>query len=59
MTITAEIETVTERGELRPTEEEFRDDWDYKSEHSKIPVLSAIIRNHTLPPTANGTVSRY
>ncbi|KAJ8970428.1 hypothetical protein NQ317_006553, partial [Molorchus minor] len=36
--------------------DEFGDDWDYKSErNTQIPVLSDIVRNHTLPPTANGT----
>lgn len=35
----------------------FRDNWDYHMEPSKIPLLSDIIRNHTLPPTANGSVS--
>lgn len=35
----------------------FRDNWDYQMEPSKIPLLSDVIRNHTLPPTANGSVS--
>lgn len=36
----------------------FRDNWDYQMEPSRIPLLSDIIRNHTLPPTANGSVSK-
>lgn len=40
--------------------EEFRDDWNYRVEQSKVPLLSSLIRNHTLPPMAlSSTVSRY
>lgn len=39
---------------------EFRDTWDYKAENrSKIPLLSEMLRNHTLPPGIDPTVSRY
>lgn len=38
---------------------EFRDNWNYRIEQSKIPLLAKSFRNHTLPPTANETVSRY
>lgn len=45
---------------ITPNKEEFRDDWNYKLQHSDAPLLSALIKNHTLPPTADGsTVSRY
>ncbi|CAG9816256.1 unnamed protein product [Phaedon cochleariae] len=37
------------------TENVFRDNWNYKLEQSRVPVLSNFIRNHTLPPTSNGT----
>ncbi|ERL84609.1 hypothetical protein D910_02037 [Dendroctonus ponderosae] len=54
-TITAENdETVV----LAQTEEEFRDDWNYKLQQSNIPLLTALIKNHTLPPTADGSTGR-
>nr|XP_023022925.1 sphingomyelin phosphodiesterase-like [Leptinotarsa decemlineata] len=36
-------------------EERFTDDWNYRLESNKIPVLSSVLKNHTLPPTSNGT----
>lgn len=47
------MEAVEEEGEGI-----FRDNWDYHMEPSKIPLLSDVIRNHTLPPTANGSVNK-
>lgn len=42
------------------SEELFKaDDWDYKVGHNSVPILKDPKRNHTLPPTANETVSRY
>ncbi|KAJ8940101.1 hypothetical protein NQ318_016017, partial [Aromia moschata] len=49
MTITAE------REEYLQSDDEFRDDWDFRIHQNNVPVLSNIIRNHTLPPTANST----
>jgi hypothetical protein len=36
--------------------EVFQDDWDYKVEQSKTPLLQKLQQNHTLPPAANETV---
>jgi sphingomyelin phosphodiesterase len=35
--------------------EVFQDDWDYKVEQSKTPLLQKLQQNHTLPPAANET----
>ncbi|XP_072401244.1 sphingomyelin phosphodiesterase isoform X1 [Diabrotica undecimpunctata] len=37
------------------SKETFTDNWNYKLEHSKVPILANIVRNHTLPPPGNGS----
>lgn len=59
--VPADSRTVIITAEEGPESEEvFTDNWNYKNlDHSKIPILSSLLKNHTLPPKAEGTVSRY
>lgn len=43
---------------IEMVDEKTYDDWNYKLEPDRNPVLN-VSHNHTLPPLANGTVSRY